>query len=65
MPLLATEYEVGIKSHVEALIRRLDIESNDDVHMVVMYGLGGVGKTTMARTIYNKISYQFKAKKFL
>ena len=65
MPLLATEYEVGIKSRVEALIRRLDIESNDDVHMVVMYGLGGVGKTTMARTIYNKISYQFKAKKFL
>ena len=65
MPLLATEYEVGIKSRVEALIRRLDIESNDDVHMVVIYGLGGVGKTTMARNIYNKISYQFKAKKFL
>ena len=65
MPLLATEYEVGIKSRVEALISRLDIESNDDVHMVVIYGLGGVGKTTMARNIYNKISYQFKAKKFL
>ena len=65
MPLLATEYEVGIKSRVEALISRLDIESNDDVHMVAIYGLGGVGKTTMARNIYNKISYQFKAKKFL
>ncbi|KAL0005866.1 hypothetical protein SO802_013427 [Lithocarpus litseifolius] len=65
MPFLATEYEVGIKPRVEALIRRLDIESNDDVHMVAIYGLGGVGKTTMARATYNEISYQFKAKTFL
>ena len=36
-----------------------------DVLMVGICGLGGVGKSTMVRAIYNELSYQFKSKSFL
>ena len=65
MELHVAKYPIGIKSRAEALITLLDIESNKDIHMVAIYGLGGVGKTTIAKDIYNKISYHFKAKVFL
>ncbi|XP_065625302.1 disease resistance protein RPV1-like, partial [Quercus suber] len=65
MELHVAKYPVGIKSRAEALITRLDIESNEDIHMVAIYGLGGVGKTTIAKDIYNKISHHFKEKVFL
>jgi len=55
---------VGINSRVEAIILELDIGSND-VHMLGMYGLGGVGKTTIAKAIYNKFFYNFKRSLFL
>ncbi|KAL6317035.1 hypothetical protein AAG906_026814 [Vitis piasezkii] len=35
------------------------------VLMVGICGLGGVGKSTMVRAIYNELSYQFKSKSFL
>ncbi|XP_050290996.1 disease resistance protein RPV1-like isoform X4 [Quercus robur] len=65
MELHVAKYPVGIKSRAEALITHLYIESNEDIHMVAIYGLGGVGKTTIAKDIYNKISHHFKAKVFL
>nr|XP_023874309.1 disease resistance-like protein DSC1 [Quercus suber] len=43
---------------------QLDIGSND-VHMLGMYGLGGVGKTTVAKAVYNKIFYNFERSFFL
>ena len=42
----------------------LDIESND-VRMVGIYGLGGIGKTTIARAVYNEISDCFEGSSFL
>ncbi|KAL6317027.1 hypothetical protein AAG906_026790 [Vitis piasezkii] len=36
-----------------------------DVLMVGICGLGGVGKSTMVKAIYNELSYQFKSKSFL
>ncbi|KAL0006614.1 hypothetical protein SO802_008116 [Lithocarpus litseifolius] len=55
---------VGINSRIEALTKLLDIESND-VRMVRITGLGGIGKTTIAKAIYNGFSNHFKAKSFL
>ena len=51
---------VGMDSRLEKLISLLKIESND-VRMVGVYGLGGIGKTTIINALYNKISYQFES----
>ncbi|XP_075637609.1 disease resistance protein Roq1-like [Castanea sativa] len=64
MPLFVAEYPVGINSRVEDVLKCLNVESND-VRMVGIYGLGGVGKTTIAKAIYNRVSYHFEAKIFL
>nr|XP_023880265.1 probable WRKY transcription factor 19 [Quercus suber] len=55
---------VGINSRIKAVTKLLDIESND-VRMVGITGLGGIGKTTIAKAIYNSFSNHFKAKSFL
>ena len=64
MPFHVAEYPVGINSPIEDVLKCLNVESND-VHMVWIYGLGGIGKTTIAKAIYNTISYHFEAKIFL
>ena len=42
----------------------LDIDSND-VRMVVIHGLPGIGKTTIAKAIYDLIAYRFEGSSFL
>ena len=64
MPLFVAKYPVGISSRVEAIKILLDIESND-VRMVGIYGLGGVGKTTIAKAIYNRFFNLFDGSSFL
>nr|XP_023877355.1 TMV resistance protein N-like [Quercus suber] len=55
---------VGINSRIDAVTKLLKIESND-VRMVRITGLGGIGKTTIAKAIYNSFSNHFKAKSFV
>ena len=64
MPLFVAKYPVGVNSHAEAIILQLDIGSNN-VHMLGMYGPGGVGKTTIVKVVYNKIFYNFERSFFL
>ena len=60
----SNEQLIGINSRMEALTKLLDIESND-VRMVRITGLGGIGKTTIAKAIYDMFSNHFKAKSFV
>ncbi|XP_030962061.1 disease resistance-like protein DSC1 [Quercus lobata] len=60
----SNEQLVGINSRMEAVTKLLDIESND-VRMVGITGLGGIGKTTIAKAIYKRFSNHFKAKSFV
>ncbi|XP_030959236.1 TMV resistance protein N-like [Quercus lobata] len=64
MPLFVAQYPVGINTRAEAIILQLEIGSND-VRMLGMYGPGGVGKTTIAKAVYNKILDHFEGSSFL
>jgi hypothetical protein len=63
-PLFVTKYPTGVDSRVEAVESLLDTKSNG-VRMVGIYGLGGIGKTTIAKAVYNKIADRFEGCSFL
>ena len=50
---------VGMESCVEELEKCLELELVSDVRVVGICGMGGIGKTTLARALYEKISYQY------
>ncbi|XP_058730452.1 disease resistance protein RUN1-like isoform X2 [Vicia villosa] len=50
---------VGMHSPIHELEKHLLLDSLDDVRVVGICGMGGIGKTTLATTLYNKISHQF------
>ena len=64
LPPFFIEYPVGIDSRIKEIKRCLDIESND-VRMLVIHGLPGIGKTTIAKAIFNLIACQFERSSFL
>ncbi|KAJ9675439.1 hypothetical protein PVL29_024384 [Vitis rotundifolia] len=62
--LCVGEKIVGMNIRLEKLISLINIDSID-VCMVGICGLGGIGKTTIARALYDKISNQFQGASFL
>ena len=65
MKLSVSKYLVAIDTRVNDVINRcLDIKSNG-VRIVGIFGLPGVGKTTIAKVIFNTIHYCFDGSSFL
>ncbi|XP_048133045.1 disease resistance protein RUN1-like [Rhodamnia argentea] len=64
VPLDVAKYPVGIDSRVQQLRTILNLQSKDDVLMVGLWGQGGVGKTTLAKAIYNAVFREFQGSSF-
>ena len=58
------KYLVGIDSRMEDINLCLDIDAND-MRMIVIHGLPRIGKTTIAKAIYDLIAYRFEGRSFL
>ncbi|KAL3746481.1 hypothetical protein ACJRO7_015444 [Eucalyptus globulus] len=54
----------GIQDHVEDVMHLLD-EGFPDVRYLVIHGMGGIGKTTLAKVVFNQISSRFHGCSFL
>ncbi|RHN52479.1 putative TIR domain, winged helix-turn-helix DNA-binding domain-containing protein [Medicago truncatula] len=65
VPLYVADYPVGLESRVLKVNKFLDVGSTGVVHMLGIYGTGGMGKTTLARAVYNSIADQFDCLCFL
>ncbi|XP_050279016.1 disease resistance protein Roq1-like isoform X2 [Quercus robur] len=59
------EHLVGMDSRVKEMLDLCMREGLDCVHFVGICGMGGIGKTTLAREIYGKIYSDFEACSFL
>ncbi|XP_059643913.1 disease resistance protein RPV1-like isoform X2 [Cornus florida] len=55
---------IGIESHVKEVESLLRMELND-VRSVGIWGMGGIGKSTIAKAVYDRISHQFQGSCFL
>ncbi|XP_021833856.1 TMV resistance protein N-like [Prunus avium] len=62
--LNVAKYPVGIESRVREIDKLLGVGGND-VRMVGIWGTGGIGKTTIAKAVYNSIAHMFEGSCFL
>lgn len=65
LQLHVAKHPVGIDSQLGVMKLPSHVVSNDGVYMVGLYGIGGIGKTTLAKALFNKIADQFEACTFL
>lgn len=63
-PLPIADNTVGLEFRLEEVSSLLELGS-DEVLMVGIYGMEAIGKTTLARAVYNKIVDQFEGSCFL
>jgi len=75
--LFVANHPVGVEPRAQNMIEMLDIEQSqdmtqllniqqsNDVLLLGMWGMGGIGKTTVAKSIYNKIGSNFEGRSFV
>ncbi|CAG7861946.1 unnamed protein product [Brassica rapa] len=58
------DHFVGIEDHIRAVSSLLDLES-EEVRMVGIWGPSGIGKTTIARSLFSRLSRWFQSSVFI
>ncbi|XP_054781600.1 disease resistance protein RPV1-like isoform X2 [Prosopis cineraria] len=63
--LFIADHPVGVDSRLQDLIKASESHSSNDVLLLGIWGMGGIGKTTIAKSIYNEIGRTFESRSFL
>ncbi|KAG2667090.1 hypothetical protein I3760_15G095000 [Carya illinoinensis] len=63
--LEVANHPIGVESRVQHIYSLLSIGRDDIVHMVGLFRVGGIGKTTITKAVYNMISSKFEGSCFL
>lgn len=62
--LFVAEHPVGVESRVQVVSKLLNIHKAD-VFFLGIWGMGGIGKTTVAKAMYNQIGREFEGRSFV
>ncbi|KAK3414055.1 hypothetical protein EUGRSUZ_I02558 [Eucalyptus grandis] len=65
IPRTSSPDAIGVDSFVDDVISLLKIGSEDDVHVVGLWGMKGIGKTTVAQAVCHRVSREFDGVSFL
>jgi replication-associated recombination protein RarA len=63
--MFVAEHPVGIESRVKDVVQLLNCKQSNNVLLLGIWGMGGIGKTTIAKATYNQVRRNFEAKSFL
>ncbi|KAF3637562.1 putative pectinesterase/pectinesterase inhibitor 46-like [Capsicum annuum] len=59
------DHLVGIEPHVQKVVSMLNMQSEADVLIIGIWGMGGIGKSTIARAVFDQLQEEFEGVCFL